>query len=48
MVRLQAIALTQKGLFGAIVLRKHKMFDAVFAGEGAPAEPLKEINEQYQ
>jgi len=60
MVRLQAIALTQKELFGAIVLRKHKMFDSVFAGEGAgdgagngaqgqPAsEPLKEIDEQYQ
>jgi len=37
MVRLQAIALTQKELFGAIVLRKHKMFDAVFAGDGSAA-----------
>ena len=48
MVRLQAVVLTQKELFGAIVLRKHKMFDAVFGGEGAATEPLKEINEQYQ
>jgi len=56
MVRLQAIVLTQKELFGAIILRKHKMFDSVFAGDGAgdgaagqPAEqPLKEIDEQYQ
>ena len=42
MVRLQAIVLTQKELFGAIVLRKHKMFDAVFAGmapRAAAAEP---------
>jgi segregation and condensation protein A len=52
MVRLQAIVLTQKELFGAIFLRKHKMFDAVFSGEGgaenAGAEPVEEINEQYQ
>ena len=60
MVRLQAIVLTQKELFGAIILRKHRMFDSVFTREGAgdsaegqPAvqprkEPLKEIDEQYQ
>jgi chromatin segregation and condensation protein Rec8/ScpA/Scc1 (kleisin family) len=59
MVRLQALVLTQKELFGSIVLRKHKMFDAVFSGEtggeavadGAtepPKERLKEIDEQYQ
>jgi chromatin segregation and condensation protein Rec8/ScpA/Scc1 (kleisin family) len=52
MVRLQAIVLTQKELFGAIILRKHRMFDSVFAGDGAggqaASEPLKEINEQYQ
>jgi len=52
MVRLQAIVLTQKELFGAIILRKHKMFDSVFAGDGAEGasadRPLKEINEQYQ
>jgi segregation and condensation protein A len=48
MVRLQAVALTQKELFGSILLRKHKMFDAVFAGEVAVKEPLNEINEQDQ
>jgi segregation and condensation protein A len=59
MVRLQAIVLTQKELFGAIVLRKHKMFDAVFSGEvsgevGAeasaqpPEEPMEEIDGQHQ
>ena len=30
LVRLQAIVLTQKEIFGAIWLRKHKMFDEVF------------------
>jgi len=56
LVRLQAIVLTQKELFGAIVLRKHKMFAAVFSSEGsaasgadAPAEePIQEIDGQYQ
>ncbi len=37
MVRLQAIMLSQTEIFGAIRVRKHKMFDAVFAG-GAQAE----------
>jgi segregation and condensation protein A len=32
LVRLQAIVLTQTEIFGAIVIRKHKMFDVVFAG----------------
>ena len=36
------MVLTQEQLFGEIVLRKHKMFDAVFsedaAGENAPGE----------
>ena len=35
MVRLQAIVLTQKELFGAIILRKHRMFGSVFARDGA-------------
>jgi len=36
LVRLQAIVLVQQELFGGIHLRKHKMFDAVFAaGESA-------------
>jgi len=32
LVRLQAVVLTQGELFGAIALRKHKMFDVIFAG----------------
>src|SRR5207245_11204232 len=32
LVRLQAIVLVQQELFGAIHLRKHQMFDVVFAG----------------
>jgi segregation and condensation protein A len=39
MVRLQAIVLTQKEIFGAIWLRKHKMFDEVFRdGVGDPED----------
>ncbi len=52
LVRLQAVLLVQTQLFGEILLRKHKMFDAVFSGgegEGpALSVPLKEIEEQYQ
>ena len=56
LVRLQAILLVQQELFGSIRLRKHKMFDLVFAGgESLEAtlreplrEPLPEIDEQYQ
>lgn len=47
MVRLQAILLVQEQLFGEIVLRKHKMFDLVFSGEGAAGHPLKQIDEHY-
>ena len=32
LVRLQAILLVQEKQFGEIRLRKHKMFDVVFAG----------------
>ncbi len=32
LVRLQAIVLTQTEIFGSIAIRKHKMFDVVFAG----------------
>jgi segregation and condensation protein A len=35
LVRLQAVVLLQRELFGPIFLRKHKMFDALFAGGGA-------------
>ena len=33
LVRLQAVVLSQSELFGAILLRKHKMFDVFFSGE---------------
>ena len=51
LVRLQAIILTQPEQFGDIRLRKHKLFDVVFAGgeslnETAP-ETFREIDEQY-
>ena len=38
MVRLQAILLVQGKLFDDIVIRKHKMFDAVFSGDEAMAQ----------
>lgn len=43
MVRMQAVLLVQSELFGDIRLRKHKMFDAVFAGPDA----MSKIEEQY-
>jgi segregation and condensation protein A len=43
MVRLQAVLLVQDRTFGDIQLRKHKMFDVIFAGDDAIAK----INEQY-
>ncbi len=50
LVRLQAVLLVQEKLFGEILLRKHKMFDAVFSASEGPAlsAPLKEIDERYQ
>jgi segregation and condensation protein A len=52
LVRLQAVLLVQAQLFGEILLRKHRMFDAVFSsveGEGPALDvSLKEIDEQYQ
>src|SRR5580704_8954371 len=53
LVRLQAIVLVQQEMFGKIWLRKHKMFDVVFAGgesisTDAAVEPLRGIDEQYQ
>ena len=47
LVRLQAVVLVQQQLFGEILLRKHKMFDVVFAGGDPEGHPLKEIDEQY-
>ena len=43
MVRMQAVILVQRELFADIGLRKHKMFDAVFAGPDA----MSKIEEQY-
>jgi len=53
LTRLQAIILVQQELFAKIWLRKHKMFDVVFAGgdsiaSDAAIEPLRGIDEQYQ
>src|SRR5713101_7839257 len=47
LVRLQAVVMVQQQLFGEILLRKHKMFDVVFAGGDPESHPLKEIDEQY-
>src|SRR6202162_5600883 len=44
MVKLQAVALVQKKHFGAILLRKHKMFDVIFDEQGG----IRQIDEQYQ
>jgi len=43
MVRMQAVVLVQSELFADIRLRKHKMFDAVFAGPDA----MSQIEEHY-
>jgi segregation and condensation protein A len=43
MVRMQAVLLVQSELFADIRLRKHKMFDAVFAGPDA----MSQIEQQY-
>jgi segregation and condensation protein A len=43
MVRMQAVLLVQSDLFEDIRLRKHKMFNAVFAGPDA----MSQIEEQY-
>ena len=34
LVKLQAVALQQSELFGAVEIRKHKMFDSVFSEDG--------------
>jgi segregation and condensation protein A len=43
MVRMQAVILVQSDLFEDIRIRKHQMFDAVFAGPDA----MSKIEEQY-
>jgi hypothetical protein len=51
LTRLQAIVLVQQELFSRIWLRKHKMFDVVFAGgesiSDTLADSLRGIDEQY-
>ena len=46
LVRLQAVALSQGELFGAIALRKHKMFDTVFSGANPGADMDAELGEK--
>jgi len=43
MVRMQAVEVTQKDLFGEIALRRHRNFDAVFANE----QPIAAIEQDY-
>jgi len=44
MVKLQAVVVAQSDLFGEIVLRRHRMFDEVFASE----EPVSAIEKEYR
>ena len=43
MVRMQAILLRQDEAFGSIIIRKHKMFDAVFSGD----TPMSAADAEY-
>jgi len=43
MVRMQAVAVTQKDLFGEIALQRHTGFDAVFASD----QPIAAIEKDY-
>ena len=43
MVRMQAVLVTQKDLFGEIALMRHSHFDAVFASD----QPIAAIEEDY-
>jgi len=43
MVRMQAVVVTQKSLFGEIALKRHLNFDAVFASD----EPIAAIEKDY-
>jgi segregation and condensation protein A len=42
LVRLQAVVLMQAKSFGDILLRKHRMFDSVFSGEGRLMPSIEE------
>ena len=43
MVRMQAVVVTQKDLFGEIALKRHGSFDQVFATE----QPMAAIDKDY-
>jgi segregation and condensation protein A len=43
MVRMQAVVVTQKDLFGEIALQRHAGFDAVFASD----QPIAAIEKDY-
>lgn len=43
MVRMQAVILTQKDLFGEIALERHENFDAVFKSD----QPIAAIENEY-
>ena len=43
MVKLQAVVVAQKELFGEIALERHKNFDAVFASD----QPMIAIEKDY-
>jgi hypothetical protein len=42
-VRMQAVVVTQKDLFGEIALKRHGNFDQVFASE----QPMAAIDKDY-
>jgi len=46
MVRMQAVVVTQKDLFGEIALKRHSNFDAVFAGD-QPMAAIEAIEKDY-
>jgi hypothetical protein len=46
MVRMQAVMVTQKELFGEIALKRHGNFDAVFAGD-QPMAAIDAIEKDY-
>jgi segregation and condensation protein A len=47
MVRMQAVVVAQKDLFGEIALQRHSSFDAVFAS-GEPAAAIEAVEKDYR
>jgi segregation and condensation protein A len=43
MVRMQAVVVTQKDLFGEIALQRHEKFNAVFASD----QPISAVEKDY-